>query len=73
MTITGHDMFGKHDPYSWAAWRKRSSYDESRELARALTKTYALVNPDFMRVLTAAERREQYADYYARTIMRLTA
>lgn len=44
-----------------------------RELARMFAQSYAHNHPEFDRVLTAGERREQYADHYARTIMRLTA
>ena len=40
-----------------------------RKIARAFTWMYAYVNPQFKRVLTAGERREQYADYYAKVVM----
>lgn len=53
--------------------RVRTSPSGMRWVARILTTLYAQQHPEFQRVLTAGERREQYADHYARTIMRLTA
>jgi len=45
----------------------------ARSFARGHVLVHAILHPEFSRVLTAGERREQYADEYARTIMRLTA
>lgn len=59
--------------FDWSAYQVRLSPDHARAHARLMTSLHALTHPEYRRVLTDDERREQYADYYARTIMRLTA
>jgi len=46
-----------------------SDEDQIRKVARWFTRAYAACNPQFLRVLTAGERCEQYADYYAKVVM----
>lgn len=44
-----------------------------RHWARWLTRLYVALHPEYKSVLTAGERSEQYADFYARTVMCLIA
>jgi len=46
-----------------------SDEKQIRKAARWFTQLYALTNPQFKRVLTAGECREQYVDYYAKVVM----
>ena len=57
----------------WSTTEVHINEDVARTLARCFTRIYAIGHPEFMRVLTADERREQYADMYARTIMSFAA